>query len=303
VSAVTHELLLAACDGAERGRQAVVLGRMLAERTGARLLIAAVYPHPGLPYPPPFGSGADERRIVEHAIRSVRDELAPSAKATAVPGLSPAHAICELAEARGAGTILVGSRLHGHGPMRDADHAVQVMRAASTDVLVVPDGRPVSLPGRIVVGFDGGPGGHDALDRGVELARATGARLHVLGAVSGEANAWWIAGDALADPDTLARWEDGRRQILAEETREALADVLDLAVTHEVVAGAVVPALIAVGGESDLLVLGSRRWGAVSRLVLGSVSEPVVRARACPTLVVARRRTTSAGAPVAGSAG
>ena len=54
--------IIAACDGAERGRQAVVLGRIIAEATGARLTIAAVYPHPGLPFPPLVTDHIDERR-------------------------------------------------------------------------------------------------------------------------------------------------------------------------------------------------------------------------------------------------
>jgi nucleotide-binding universal stress UspA family protein len=290
VTDVSHDLILAACDGADRGREAVAFARLLAERTGAPLLLAAVHPYPGLPYPPPFGPGSDEHRAVEHAIRALRDELAPSARAVAVPGFSPAHAICALAEARGAGTIVVGSRRHAHGPMADADHALQVLRSAHADVVVVPDDRAADALERIVVGFDGGAGAHDALDRAVALARATGARLHVVSAIAREANAWWIAGDALADPDTLARWEEDRRSSLLEDIREALAEAGDVPWTHEVVTGAAAPELIAAGEDADLLVLGSRRWGRLARLVLGSVSEPVARARVCPTLVVARRR-------------
>ena len=40
----------------------------------------------------------------------------------------------------------------------------------------------------------------------------------------------------------------------------------------------------------DLLILGSRRWGPVRRLALGSTSERVIRHSACPVLVPARRR-------------
>ena len=39
----------------------------------------------------------------------------------------------------------------------------------------------------------------------------------------------------------------------------------------------------------DLLVLGSRRWGPVRRLALGSTSERVIRDAACPVLVPPRR--------------
>ena len=47
--------------------------------------------------------------------------------------------------------------------------------------------------------------------------------------------------------------------------------------------------LIAATEELDLLVLGSRRWGPVRRLALGSTSERVIHDAACPVLVPPRR--------------
>ena len=44
----------------------------------------------------------------------------------------------------------------------------------------------------------------------------------------------------------------------------------------------------------DLLVLGSRRWGTVRRVALGSTSERVIRNAACPVLVPARSSVPSA---------
>ena len=131
--------IIAACDGADRGRQAVVLGRIIAEATGARLTIAAVYPHPGLPFPPPVTGHIDERRRADRAIRDVRDELAPGARTVVVPGLSPAHALCKLADEEGAGTIVVGSH-HAASERRmgDADHALQVLRSTHAAVLTPP---------------------------------------------------------------------------------------------------------------------------------------------------------------------
>ena len=194
--------ILAACDGADRGRQAVVLGRIIAEATGARLTIAAVYPHPGLPFPPPVAHHVDERRRADRAIRAVRDDLAPGARTVVVPGLSPAHAICKLADDEGASMIVVGSRhAAAERRMADADHALQVLRSTHAAVLVAPDDRPVSPTiGRIVVGFDDGAGSHDALATAIELARATGAHLHLLSVVPRESNAWWVEGEATVDP-------------------------------------------------------------------------------------------------------
>ncbi len=177
--------IIAACDGDDRGRQAIALGRVLADATGAHLLIAAVYPHPGLPFPPPIGHHVDARRTTDRAIRAVRDELAPGAHTVVVPGLSPAHALCKLAQDRQASMLVVGSRHAEEGRrMADADHALQVLHSAHTAVLVAPDDRPVAgTVRRIVVGFDDGAGSHDAVAWALELARATGAEVRLVSVV------------------------------------------------------------------------------------------------------------------------
>ena len=284
--------ILAACDGADRGRQAVVLGRIIAEATGARLTIAAVYPHPGLPFPPPVAHHVDERRRAERAIRAVRDDLAPGARTVVVPGLSPAHAICKLADDEGASMIVVGSRhAAAERRMADADHALQVLRSTHAAVLVAPDDRPVSPTiGRIVVGFDDGAGSHDALATAIELARATGAHLHLLSVVPRESNAWWVEGEATVDPLALDRWVERRRSELSSATREALGSAGDIDTSVEVLSGGAIPRLLEASAGADLVVLGSRRWARLAHVGLGSVSEPVVRKSTCPTLVVPRRR-------------
>ncbi len=283
--------IIAACDGADRGRQAVVLGRIIAEATGARLTIAAVYPHPGLPFPPPVTGHIDERRRADRAIRDVRDELAPGARTVVVPGLSPAHALCKLADEEGAGTIVVGSH-HAASERRmgDADHALQVLRSAHAAVLVVPDHRAVPAEiRRIVVGFDDGAGSRDALASAIGLARATGAHLDVISVVPRESTAWWVAGEAPVEPATLDRWIEERKAALAEAARWALRSAGDIEASSEVVSGGAAPCLLEASVGADLLVLGSRRWARLAHVVLGSASEYVVRSGTCPTLVVPRR--------------
>ena len=46
--------------------------------------------------------------------------------------------------------------------------------------------------------------------------------------------------------------------------------------------------LLKLSGELDLLVIGSRRWGAVARLMLGSTGEALMHGARCPVLVVPR---------------
>lgn len=106
--------------------------------------------------------------------------------------------------------------------------------------------------GVIGVGFDGSAESLHARAVAQELAAATGARLVPLTVVSRGA----------ADEDSSA-------------------DV-------EVLVGKPAEALAARSADLDVLVVGSRGWGPVRRLLLGSTSERVVREAASAVLVVPR---------------
>jgi nucleotide-binding universal stress UspA family protein len=281
--------IIAGCDGADRGRQAVVLSRTLARLAGARMLIVGVYRHPALPFPPPLGHRDDEYRRTEAAVRSVRDELAPEAHVVVVPGFSPAHGLCQVAEQESAAMIAVGSRHAAERRMGDADDALQVLRSARAAVLVVPDDRPA--PGalaRIVVGFDGSPTARQAVGVAAQLARAAGGGLTLFSAIGPEVSAWWLDSPSSRDADILEHFRVTRGRELERAADEALRDSPEIGATRVIAQGDPVTRLRAAGADADLLVVGSRQWGALGRLVLGTVSEAVVRESDCATLVVPR---------------
>jgi hypothetical protein len=100
----------------------------------------------------------------------------------------------------------------------------------------------------IAVGFVDTPEGRAALDAAEALASRAGAQLRIV--VAGR------AGDAL-----------GRVECYDEDAAQLLLRVC---------------------GEVDLLVCGSRGWGPVRGLALGSVSRRLVDGACCPLLVVPR---------------
>ena len=194
------------------GRRA---GPRLAEATGARLRSPPSTRIPGSHSHRRSAAHVDERRRADRAIRAVRDELAPGTPTVVVPGLSPAHALCKLADERRARTIVVGSRHAVRGRhMGDADHgAAGAAGSANAAVLVAPDEHPVAPTlRRIVVGFDDDDGSRDALDWGIQLARSTGAHLHLASVVPYSMNSWWIAGATAVDPGALDRWHEATQQ-------------------------------------------------------------------------------------------
>ena len=77
-----------------------------------------------------------------------------------------------------------------------------------------------------------------------------------------------------------------------EQTRQELArlaaTISDLAVETQVVGGPPGPAIVqsAQGWNADLIVMGTHGRTGLSRLLMGSVAEHVIRNAACPVLTI-----------------
>ena len=73
---------------------------------------------------------------------------------------------------------------------------------------------------------------------------------------------------------------------MTEAAASALGDGRPVTINVQVVSGFVVKELVQASHDADLVVLGSRRVGTFSRLVMGSVSSEVVQHSACPVVIV-----------------
>lgn len=140
---------------------------------------------------------------------------------------------------------------------------------------------------RIGVGYDGGPESEFALDVAAGLARGAHAELRVLTVTDDGlpvlSTAQWLT---LTDEDLESSWESQRRQ--ASEHAEQAVQARHIRATVDSVRGDPARRLREFTRQLDLLVLGSRRWGAVARVVAGSVGEALVRDSACSLLLVPR---------------
>jgi nucleotide-binding universal stress UspA family protein len=279
--------IVAGCNGRERGRGAVSLAHAIAGATGAELLLVGVHHNTPLPSP---SSYAAQRRDLEQHLRAVRDELAPEAVIRIRADMSPAHALRHVARYEGADLLVVGSRHRRRlQHMAESDHAMQVLHGARCAVAIAPDPlAPRPELRRIGVGIDATPESVAALEMACELARRTGARLRLV-AVADDALSGWVGYVPMPlDEDTLQDIVEQREtaaRALVDE-RLALCEGADAEVV--VVVGSPAGELILASEDLDLLVLGSRRWGPVKRLALGSTSEQVIRHTACPVLVPPR---------------
>lgn len=269
-------------DGHDGGTDAMELAEGLAA-AGAQIILVNAYPY-------------EDERASEGALRGfeelLRDEALERLRAVggedrftlrAVPCLSPARALHAEAERADADLIVVGSCRRGAlGRMLLGDVSRAVLHGARCPVAVAPSGqRDAALVLRSI-----GVGVHDTDAARAALAMAAGiaaerdAQLRLLSAVHGPVP--FAPADAYAFDWTEALAHERRA---AQERLDALIGGLPVPATAEVVEGSAGEALVALSHAVDLLVLGSRSWGAVRRVVLGSTADRVIHGAACPVLL------------------
>ena len=159
-----YRKVLVGYDGAEQSKDALALGKQLADATGAELVVAGVFQ-----FDPVWG-GADPRfrdadaefaRAIEAAAKAV------GAEPEAVPSSSPARGLHELAEEIGADLILVGSARHGRvGQILAGSTGVSLLHGSPCAVGIVPRGYSERAGDGITivgVGIDGSAESEQAL--------------------------------------------------------------------------------------------------------------------------------------------
>jgi len=284
--------ILLGTDGSPASRNATELAVALAKATESKLAIVSgwILPAPTLAFAPRLDIRVLEDAERERAGRAV-DAAAMVAEragvdtAASVVADDPVDAICDEAERRDAGLIVVGSR--GWSTARKlllGSVSLAVLGHAPRPVLVVRSDVPVALEEpKILLATDGSVPAHRAADLAIGLARETGWPLHAV-------SVWTIS----PTPVTTA---SGILPTLIELARTHAEDVLhDLAaeaeaagvVLHHRVAGGPPAAAIceeATDLQATILVVGTRGWGAGKRFLFGSVSNRVVHEASCPVLV------------------
>jgi nucleotide-binding universal stress UspA family protein len=288
--------ILAGADGTESGLDAVAFGARLAAAVGAPLAVVCVSPeHAGL-----AGAEAEEdvRRhaaAILGAARAVATEVAgsPPAEERTVVATSPARGLAELAEEEEVEAVVVGSTNRGAvGRVMSGSTAERLLHGTGCPVAVAPRGyRRHGREALRAVGaaFADTPEGHEAVRVAADLAARAGLPLTVYSVVALHTN--WFRPEVV-QPDA---------SVVPEEVGKAARDALDAALaglpggvkaSGEVRFGEVVDELsMAAERGVDLLVCGSRGYGPVRRVLLGTVSSALVRQASVPTLVVPRAET------------
>jgi nucleotide-binding universal stress UspA family protein len=278
--------IIVGVDGLEGGRDALALARRIGDLAGGDLV--AVHVHPFEPFPL-RGMRTDIEALARQEARVVLDaqlaEAGVQARVIVTPDTSPGRGLHRIADDLEADLVVIGAPHRGRlGRVVAGDTARAVIQGATRPVLVAQPGTTAPLAGGVVgLGYDGSPESHAALDWAGRFAAAIDATVRVRcvaeppqgfsPSISYGVN--WVA---LA-PE--------RHEYAERLVANAVSELGDGA-TGEAIVGVARDELVDLSEQVDVLVLGSRGYGAVRRALLGGSSDHAVHAAACPVIVVPR---------------
>lgn len=301
------EKIVVGYAGDKAGRDALALAAQLAASTGGRITLV-------FPYRPLF-----TKETCDEAQARVEAEVEPQiAKLTGEPTQAtvyrwspsswPIRALHELAEYEGADLIVLGAAKEDIGDRLHVSLMERMVHGAPCAVAVAPDGyaqavadstgtegagKPHALR-KIGVGFASSSEGRAAVGLARELAGLVGGSVRVIAGAGLEPA---LASYSFSSPAL----EEVEREMY-EETDQTLTRVCEelaagdgVAIEHETVKGDPASILVERSGDLDMLVLGSRAYGPLRHVLLGSVSARAMREAKCPVLVVPRGVTGDDG--------
>ena len=263
-------LIIVGDNGREEGRDALALGELLAPLLGAQLTRVRVVSES---QESDDATGGDQPTKGEAPVLELR------------VGDSPARVLHELAESRSAAMLVLGAiQRAGVAHILPTGVGERLLQGAPCPIAVAPHGYTQQTPAEprvIGIAFDASPESHGALELGIQLGRAASAALRVISVYAGPPPP---SGAALQDH----RWTAYEQ--LQEALRVAVGPLpSELRAEPRFRSGDPATTLVAESELGlDLLLIGSRGYGPVRSVLLGSVSEAVVHGAACPVVVVPR---------------
>ena len=281
--------ILVGVDGSPHSLDAAALARDLA---GDETTITFAHVHPGRLHPLHAVQPdvvAEEQKRSDEMLRRVREESGVGAELVSIVAESAPAGLHGEAEQSGFDLLIVGSCGRGaFGRVMVGDHARAALNGSPCAVAIANRGyvhhtEPGKAKNRIGVAYNESPEAEDALALAKELAAIRGAELKALEVVAIPTYAY----TELAATDTGVGLE-----ALLKEANDRVGKLEGVDARAEY--GLAGEQLAAFGDELDLLVVGSRSYGPVKRLVLGSTSDYLERHGRCSLLVLPRRAIEAA---------
>jgi nucleotide-binding universal stress UspA family protein len=266
-------------DGNEGGRDAIALARVLLA-DGGELTLGFVYhgdPHVWRGSTPAYDAAVCDGAV--ELLEQARADAGIEAHLRWRGSPSVGRGLHELAEAIGSDLLVIGSSRHGLlGRVLVGDDTRASLNGAPCAVAIAPAGysRETVAMREIGVAYNGTGESEHALSVARELAAQHGAKLSAFEAVSLPTYAF------MGGPAPI----DGAIEDLIVDARERIAALGD--VEPHAAYGTPAEELAVYSASTDLLVIGSRDYGPLGRVVHGSTSQQLARSARCPLLVLTR---------------
>jgi len=267
------------------GSDALAFARLIAGATGAELVVAGVFPIGDLPHGFEAQWREQEEQIAAE-IQIIADQV--GAEAEAFPSSSPARGLHDLAKEIDADLVVVGSSRHSKvGEILAGNVGLGLLHGGPCAVALAPrDYRKHAEAGlgTIMVGFDGSQeSGHALLDA-IDLATRSDAILKLVAVAKPPP---LVHGKGAGSGPGYQELQEAIEEQLREQFHEA-AETIPESVKAEatLVSGDPAEKLTeAAGADGTVLILGSRAYGPLRRVLLGSVSTALMRSAPCPVIV------------------
>jgi len=283
-----------AIDTREQALDPLALGRLLAGAAGAPATLVSVFPSVLLSARREGVGGVFDP--AEPAMASDREALAglahemglERADAEVIPGNFVARELHHVTERPDTGLLVVGSTRRGPlGRLLIGGIGERLLQGAACPIGIAPHGYADAPPQRIErigVGLDGSDEAQHALEGAVALAQMADAGLRIVTAFQPLAFGG-VATTAL--PSTSAN-ETMRTELRAIHDRAVDAVSDDVPAEGRFRDGPADKVLVDESAHVDLLMVGSRGYGPVGAVLMGSVTAALARGAACPLVVTPR---------------
>ncbi len=199
-----------------------------------------------------------------------------------------------LAHTADASLIVLGRRSSTLARIRTGSTTSAAASRADCPVVAVPEEWSTAAEhGHVVAAVDGTSGNLDVLRFALEAAQQRGADVVVV-------HAWRPLPPydvALDSSGAVEAWRSQTEPMIWSLVAGLRADFPAVEVRVDLAFDSVADALVAAGGEADLLVMGRRGEGAHFGTALGSKARAVLRAGVCPVEIVPTRRQEAAAVP------
>ncbi len=276
-------------DGRDEALDALALGRELTAPDG-ELVVCCVHRLEGLPSRIDPVEPRFDRASAERSVAAACSELDGPRTVTPLllAGTGVAITLHLAAKQQGAELLVLGSSHHGPvGRVLVGSVTEETLHGAPCAVAIAPvgfhRGAPRASLARIAVGYDVASPSPPALGVAATLALQTGAELRLVAVADIAAARAGGASAALSYPAIVKTRLETTTAGVAGAVGALPPGVAAVAVVRD---GRASDELLEVTHSVDLLVLGSRARGTLGRRLLGSVCDAVIRAAACPVLVV-----------------